>query len=80
MHIVKCKCCGEDMALPDVLVCPYCLKSLADCTDEYAKKHVSRCSVSMNPRMYSRRGPGRPSKAEMALMVQTRLAECEEEQ
>lgn len=57
--------CGKRHILADVNRCPYCNKDLANHTDDYARKHMVRCSRSVNPRTYSDRGPGRPGRRDV---------------
>lgn len=80
MYTIRCTCCGAEQYLPGVLRCPVCNKELAEFTDEHARKHILGCIVSTNPRMYSLRKRGRPSKMEVAENIRNRLKEDGEDE
>lgn len=65
MYTYTCPDCGHTHALANILVCPFCMKTLADETPEMASKHIRRCTFRLNPYIYSKRGRGRPSKKEI---------------
>jgi len=40
---IRCPMCGEEVMVPEVLVCPLCGLDLRRYTEEHAIKHVRRC-------------------------------------
>ncbi len=54
--------CGKKHVLSSVGKCPCCNKDLSKHSDDYSRKHLIRCSRSVNPYRYSDRPAGRPSK------------------
>ena len=53
--------------------CRYCNKDLSGYTDEYARKHVLKCSTHIKPKyVYSDRKRGRPSKKEVQRIMEER--------
>lgn len=78
MYSYTCPDCGETHVLSDILVCPFCMKILANETPEYGSKHIRRCTFRMNPYQYSKRGRGRPSKEEVMERFSEDLAEYQD--
>ena len=60
--------CGRKYLLSDVNRCPQCNKDLTSHTDDQCRKHLTRCSGSISPRLYSERKRGRPSKKEVEIV------------
>lgn len=60
----RCPLCHQSHVAPNVLCCPFCNKGLTNATDEFAKKHIAKCSYYLNPYRYSDRKSGRPKKTE----------------
>lgn len=58
--------CSRRYMLPDVNVCPFCKKDLTSHSDDFARKHLRKCALSIAPRQYSERKPGRPSYKQVA--------------
>ena len=65
MRSFMCACQRRYM-LPDVNICPFCKKDLMTHTDDYARKHIKKCALSIAPRQYSERKRGRPSYKEVS--------------
>ena len=61
--------CGKRSMLPDVNLCPFCKKDLMAHSDEFARKHIRKCALSIAPRQYSERKPGRPSYKQVAEVI-----------
>lgn len=53
--------CGRKHIWSGVSKCPCCNKDLSKHSDDYVRKHMIRCSRSVNPHRYSDRKPGRPT-------------------
>lgn len=78
MYTYTCPDCGSQHLLQDVLICPFCLKFVGDTTPEYIHKHMKKCSVRLNPYIYSKRKRGRPSKEEVREALEEELSEYED--
>lgn len=64
MQSITCSC-GKKHIFSNISKCPCCNKDLSKHTDDYARKHVIRCSRLINPYRYSERKRGRPTHKEV---------------
>lgn len=62
--------------MTNVNLCPFCHKDLAAHSDDFARKHIRKCALSIAPRQYSERKRGRPSYKEVAESVSTFKRHC----
>lgn len=58
--------------MPNVLKCPFCNQDLHVETDEYARKHLVKCALAINPRPKGRH-PGRPTEEERQRAIAEKL-------